>query len=138
MWNAAVRLSKYIKKGQAPIVIHLGDHDPSGIDMSRDIRERLKMFAFQGIEVNRIALNMKQIEEYNPPPNPAKMDDSRYAGYVDIYGENSWELDALNPEVLEELISDTISELLIKELWENSKKVENLEKEDIKIIATNW
>ncbi len=135
MWNAALRLSKYIRKGQSPIVIHLGDHDPSGIDMSRDIKERLEMFAFQGIEVNRIALNMEQIEKYNPPPNPAKMDDTRYIGYVDIYGENSWELDALDPEVLEQLISDTISKLLIKERWENSKKLENIEKEYIKSMT---
>lgn len=61
-----------------------------------------------GLEVNRIALNFDQIERYNPPPNPAKITDSRSDSYIAEYGRSSWELDALDPDVLVSLITSTI------------------------------
>ena len=73
MWAAgAKRITRYIKDGQIPVIIHLGDHDPSGIDMTRDIHERVETFAEKDVGVNRLALNWDQIEIYNPPPNFAK------------------------------------------------------------------
>jgi len=108
VWRAGQRLARYKNDGQDPIVLHLGDHDPSGVDMTRDIEGRLSMFGGWGITVKRIALNMDQIEQYNPPPNPAKITDSRFNGYAIEFGEESWELDALEPQVLVELIRDEI------------------------------
>lgn len=99
------------------LVLHLGDHDPSGIDMSRDIEDRLRLYSSQifeddnispDIEVRRIALNMDQIEEYNPPPNPAKVTDSRADKYIAVHGAESWELDALEPSIIVELIESHI------------------------------
>lgn len=103
MWGAAQRLRRV---DATPVIIHLGDHDPSGIDMSRDIQDRLETFGTEPI-FHRIALNMDQIEEYGPPPNPTKMTDSRANGYVEEFGHECWELDALQPEVIEKLIQDT-------------------------------
>lgn len=105
MYGAAQRLLAYKRRGQKPVIIHLGDHDPSGIDMSRDIQERLHILT-RGcdVEFHRIALNMNQIKQYNPPPNPAKMTDSRFKAYRRKHGESSWELDALEPKLLVELI----------------------------------
>jgi hypothetical protein len=80
--GAAMRLVGYEKNGQDTVVIHLGDHDPSGIDMTRDIQDRLRLFG-SNAEVHRIALTMEQVEQYDPPPNPAKLTDSRAAGYLD-------------------------------------------------------
>lgn len=101
------------------IVFHLGDHDPSGIDMTRDILERLTMFSAPyddhdrpRIRVKRLALNMDQIEEYSPPPNPAKETDSRFAEYQRNYGDESWELDALEPSVIDRLISKNIEKTI--------------------------
>ncbi len=118
MWDAgANRLRAYCNNGQTPIIIHLGDHDPSGIDMSRDIDDRLNMFAGRAIRVRRIALTMAQIDEYKPPPNPAKVTDSRFAGYLEKHGEESWELDALDPETLAQLIREAIEPEVDRELW---------------------
>ena len=93
------------------IVLHLGDHDPSGIDMTRDIADRLTMFGAD-VTIERLALNMPQIEQYTPPPNPAKITDTRASGYMKKYGASSWELDALEPRVLDELISTNIEKYL--------------------------
>ncbi len=90
IWEAAQRIKRRAEAGQNPIVYHLGDHDPSGIDMSRDIKDRLNLFAdglVCEIEVKRIALTMSQIEEFNPPPNPAKSTDARYKEYRRVHGD---------------------------------------------------
>ena len=78
--------------------------------MTRDIQERLELFGAI-VEVERLALNWDQIELYQPPENPAKLTDSRSESYVDKYGESSYELDALEPNVIESLIRDAIHRL---------------------------
>lgn len=98
-------------------ILHLGDHDPSGIDMTRDLQERISMFARQSVELVRVALNMEQIDERKPPPNPAKATDSRFADYVDKFGDESWELDALPPEYLVELITREIESRIDEDQW---------------------
>lgn len=101
MWRAAMRQVNNYENGQETIILHLGDHDPSGIDMSRDIEDRIRLFT-QGefyINVKRIALTMDQILEVEPPPNPAKMTDTRYGKYISEYGDESWELDALEQDI---------------------------------------
>lgn len=103
-YRAGKRFAKHRSLSVTPIVFHLGDHDPSGIDMTRDNGDRLAMFAGDEVEVRRLALNMKQITRYNPPPNPAKETDSRSSGYIEKFGSSSWELDALDPSVIDKLI----------------------------------
>jgi hypothetical protein len=124
MWSASQRLIEYRDAGQTPIIIHLGDHDPSGKDMTRDIDDRLAMFMEEGIEINRIALNMEQVRKYRPPPNPAKITDSRAKGYIAEFGSKSWELDALDPKVLMALVQDTILEYRDERIWKAAVKLE--------------
>ncbi|MBU6429986.1 MAG: hypothetical protein KGR26_13310, partial [Cyanobacteria bacterium REEB65] len=119
-WRAGQRFQGYQMKGQRPIVFHLGDHDPSGIDMTRDNRERLEMFAGVPVAVQRLALNMPQIEELNPPPNPAKLTDVRARDYIERYGESSWELDALSPTYIRDLISSAVGRLRDEKAWETA------------------
>jgi len=106
MWQAAQRFEQH--SYQTRIILHLGDHDPSGIDMTRDIDDRLNETFGGHVTVERIGLTMAQITQYNPPPNPAKVTDSRYRAYVKHYGTQSWELDALSPAVLRQLIVDSV------------------------------
>jgi hypothetical protein len=138
IWSSARRLRHVIQGKQKPLVIHLGDHDPSGIDMSRDIKERLELFAEGRVEVKRIALNMDQIEQYNPPPNPAKTTDSRYESYSEEHGDESWELDALEPHVLTQLIDGTISEIIDEDEWKASEEERDEGRRKLAAIATDW
>jgi hypothetical protein len=108
MWRAAMRLRRYEEAdAQRTTILHLGDHDPSGLDMTRDIEDRMRLFGCAA-RVERIALNWDQIEEHSPPPNPVKLQDSRSDGYVARYGHESWELDALEPRVLRDLITERV------------------------------
>lgn len=172
IWGAAQRHFGYIQNGQRVVVIHLGDHDPSGIDMTRDIRDRLQAFIdrdwlnahasdFPGdsttlaelrmhiaqhagaiygdhLEVRRIALNMDQVEQYGPPPNPAKLTDSRANGYLAEYGHQSWELDALDPAVLDALIEENIHGLIDWDLYESQQQVEAEHRDLLEAASRRW
>lgn len=143
MWAAAQRITYNLSRRnfERAYIIHLGDHDPSGIDMSRDIIDRLTMFSedlSDRIELDRIALNMPQIRQYNPPPNPAKITDSRYGAYVAQHGGKSWELDALDPRVLDELISGAIQEHLDDRLFYQHAAAEQKERDRLLEFARNW
>lgn len=133
-WRAGRRMARYISKGQTPIVFHLGDHDPSGIDMTRDNQERLSLFCGHPVQVIRLALNRPQIDQYNPPPNPAKVTDPRANAYIAKHGDESWELDALRPEVIRDLIKDAVLKLRDEKLWDEALKQEAADKMELQDI----
>ena len=108
-------------------ILYLGDHDPSGLDMVRDVRDRLRGFGCM-VEVEPLALTMEQIEEYDLPPNPSKVSDPRQAWYVEQYGNKSWELDALRPEILRDLVYSRIKDWLDKDKYD---RMRDGEKEDM-------
>jgi hypothetical protein len=86
-------------------ILHLGDHDPSGIDMTRDLTERVSLFTRQSVELCASRLPWTKYKSASPPPNPAKTTDSRFQQYMEQFGDESWELDALPPEYLVNLVS---------------------------------
>jgi hypothetical protein len=128
-------------------VLHLGDHDPSGIDMTRDLERRFWRYSYPiqedkeeppVIEVKRIALNMDQIQQFNPPPNPAKLTDPRAPKYIEEFGtDKSWELDALTPQTIEGLIREGLEEVLDMELFKKRKaKEERIQRTLVKTAKT--
>ena len=138
MWRAAMRFREQRVDDRNCVIIHLGDHDPSGLDMTRDIRDRLNDVFRIDVEVKRIALNMDQVTAHAPPPNPTKLTDSRAEGYIARYGDESWELDALDPATLNELIQDAIREYLDQDLFDERVDQEEDERREIMTISTSW
>ena len=106
MYEASKRIERERGDREATI-IYLGDFDPSGEDMVRDIQDRLTTFE-SIVSVTKLALNRDQIDRYKLPPNPAKMTDSRASAFVAEHGVESFEVDALPPEVLQEMIRESI------------------------------
>lgn len=180
MHDAAQRVRWHIEKGEQVTILHVGDHDPSGLDMSRDIEDRLRTFIgrdwaglhmgtgrwtrgdirrsmeehmlengkdvfknhherFQPWRVKRIALNLDQILQYAPPPNPAKQSDGRFRRYVEETGlDESWELDALEPSVLSGLIQSEIETLRDDSLWADAEYEMETERKTLKGIKNWW
>ena len=136
MYDASRR---FIEAGTADkecVLLYLGDHDPSGLDMVRDVQSRLREFSIpyhleseNVVKVLPIALTMEQVQKYNPPPNPAKLTDSRAKDYVAQFGGVSWEVDALPPDVMIDLVNSTIEQYVD---IEKMNKVKKQEIEDIK------
>lgn len=137
MWRAARRMQIYENRGQTPVIIHLGDHDPSGIDMTRDIIERHQTF-MGGIKVERIALNYDQIKKFDPPPNPTKLTDTRAGGYIDEFGRSSWELDALEPRIIRELIESKVKKYMNPVLLSETMEKEEKYREILEKVRDNW
>lgn len=180
---AARRLFEHIRDGRRVLVLHLGDHDPSGMDMTRDMTDRLQRFIatdwwidemgedpddvpelwmaedaieehltddepasiedlglspYLGFELRRIALNSDQVRQYNPPPNPVKLTDSRSTGYIDRFGRQSWELDALDPATLSALIRSHIEPVVNMELWDAQGELEDSVRRQFAVVADHW
>jgi len=137
MWEAAQRLKRHEKSRHDTVIIHLGDHDPSGLDMTRDIQDRLQLFG-STVNVDRIALTWDQIEQYNPPPNPAKTTDARYASYQEQYGDDSWELDALEPRILSDLIRTAVQSRIDDELWQEALERQQVGRDQLSRVSSHW
>jgi hypothetical protein len=120
-------------------IIHLGYHDPSGIDMTRDLRERIRLFGSSNdVSLTRIALTMNQINEQKPPPNPAKTTDSRFMEYRRRYGSESWELDALQPQYLASLVEREAKKHIDNDAWQERITETNQIKERIEKVAREF
>ena len=142
MYNGYQRFAEAQDKGKYIHLFYFGDHDPSGIDMVNDIQKRLGLFLYGDIDdrfeqVTRVALTMDQITKYNPPENPAKTTDSRYQKYAEKYGESSWELDALEPDVLSKLAKDSILTYCDMEIFKSVVGIENEHKELMQKVIDN-
>jgi len=112
------------------VILYLGDHDPSGKNMITDIRNRLEQFQCD-VTVRDVTLTMEQIKQYNLPPNPAKKSDPRSDEYIKKHGNLSWELDALTPEVLNQLVSSNIEEFLDMDEYQRIINQEEEEKMEL-------
>jgi len=144
-WQAAQRIGGYFDDGAERVVIlHLGDHDPEGIDMSRDIEDRFRTFLDgdgydpDDLEIRRIALNMDQVRLYSPPPNSAKQTSSRFEGYVAKYGRESWELDALDPPTIDALIRAEVEAERDENAWTAAVENERIGRELLQKTLDRW
>lgn len=142
MKESAERIRAAVRSGvnrPHPIVLYIGDHDPSGLDMPRDIKARLLEFECPDyIDVRPVALTMAQIEEHNPPPNPVKLKDVRSEAYVSQFGHESWEADALPPPVLDLTVRQTINAYLDKDAMTKAIANEYKVKAKIKAFAASF
>lgn len=127
MFEASKRFMANEEAGRKTVLFYLGDHDPSGEDMVKDIAKRLHLFGSE-VEVRKLALTMTQVRRYNPPPNPTKSSDSRAKKYCEKHGNHSWEVDALPPEVMHSIIRKEFEDVLDADLMDKVKVEEERDK----------
>jgi hypothetical protein len=144
-------------------ILYLGDLDPSGEDMVRDIDERLDEYINRGdmvddlsvefgnddeiermnnrreidLTVEKLALTMPQVKKYDPPPNPAKLSDSRAAKFVKKHGYSSWEVDALPPNVLRMVIEGRLNQLIDRDTMQVVLDREEQDKNKLRAALQN-
>lgn len=191
MYRSYKRILEHINNDQPVKILYFGDHDPSGLDMIRDIQERISFMLYEGVELNGpkegywswvnsdenyvrpdefrywlddmgeewydkqqkaerdfyqlywihtmfkvipIGLTMEQIKQYNPPPNPAKVTDPRAGNYVRQFGQVSWEVDALKPDVMVNIVENNVRKYLDFDEFKAVISQENSDKAKIKAI----
>jgi len=186
--------SKILEEGKKVVVLYFGDHDPSGLDMVRDIRDRLEFMMSTGanayyfrkkwdqmyedgevedaevdliskhddlrdkdreayrnkekgkegnfshlitaivrefFEVRQIGLTREQVRKFNLPPNPAKITDPRAKKYIAKYGSISWEVDALRPMDIKDIITSSLEDLIDWDILANIKEREQEDKMEL-------
>jgi hypothetical protein len=138
LYETSKRLGAAFADMKSLHIIYLGDHDPSGIDMSRDVKERLELFTGHEINLHRVALNMEQVTKYQPPENPAKVTDSRAAGYIERFGHSSWELDALEPSLLASLVEEKVHELRTYSQYIRQYQRQQIWKQELSELAERY
>jgi len=139
MWRLGRKLKDLRRQfGKRIVVLYLGDHDPSGLDMDRDVAERLSLFSEGSVDFRRLALRWEQIEELKPPENPAKLTDSRAKDYVVNYGNSSWELDAVEPRELDRLVTEAVESFMVKEEYAAKVEEENMSRIQMQTFADKY
>jgi hypothetical protein len=139
MWEAAKRFREYVWHGQTPLILHLGDHDYTGVDCSRFLQQRMELLIGSEVQLKRLALNADQIKHYELPPQPGKQSDPRFTGYVERHRTTQvWELDALAPNVIVKIIEDGIR----KEMHEGARQPYLAQAADgrevLQAVSDNW
>lgn len=130
-------LGRLARQGKRIVVLYLGDHDPSGLDMTRDVSKRLGMFAETCISVERLALNYDQVERLKPPPNTTKETDTRAAAYMAEYGA-SWELDAVEPSALARIVTEAVLKYRDADKWQKAVMAEKRMKAELQELADSY
>jgi hypothetical protein len=123
-------MSRYITSrpgGRHSIVLYYGDFDPSGVDIERDLTERLEKYGAKDFEVHRVALTVDQIRQYDLPPMPVKRSDARADGFLAEHGDRAVELDALDPNLLQSTVEQSIRHQIDAAKWNAKiKKINGL------------
>ncbi len=134
--EAVRRFEKNRGEADKVVVLYLGDHDPSGLDMTRDLQTRFNAYSSANrfdVRIRRIALTFDQVQQYNLIPNPTKIEDSRSGGYIAQYGNECWELDALDPNTLVGLVRDEVdAQITDRDAWEELKAQDERERDEIR------
>jgi hypothetical protein len=113
-------------------IYYLGDHDPSGVDIPRNVEARLREFAPDAdITFERLAVRPEQIEDLELPTRPTKKTDTRAKSFD---GE-SVEVDAIDPDDLRDLVRGAIDWHIDSNMLTVTKAAEESEREILKRIA---
>jgi len=107
--------------------VHLGDYDPSGVDISRELKSRFEKLGITSY-FERLALTKDQIIQFNLPPMPLKESDPRTKKFQQEHGDFAVELDALPSRILRVIVAQGITKYLNLEAFEEDQKLEREEK----------
>jgi hypothetical protein len=121
-------------------LLYVGDHDPSGRAMSDvDIPERLARYGGEA-ELVRLAVTPEQIAAHALETFPAhdKAKDARYPWFLDAHGERCCELDALDPNILRDIVKAAIVARIDRERWERAQMVQDVEAASVHEFLTTW
>jgi len=121
------KMDDYEKKHK---ILYLGDFDPTGLDIERSLLERIRNETDWDIDSERIGLTFDQAKDL--PPNPTKKADTRTSFYRNKYGDKCWELDALEPDVLIELVKKNIRKHIDSVKWNEVKHQEQATRQQLK------
>ena len=125
--------------GRPLILLYVGDYDPSGLYMSEnDIPQRLEQYGGDHVEVKRVALTRGQLDGLPSFPASDKKKDPRHDWFVRNNGRRCWELDALDPNDLREIVEEAIKDEIEPIAWKRCAVIEKAEQESLRTVLDSW
>jgi hypothetical protein len=125
--------------GRDLIVLYVGDYDPSGMCMSEhDLPKRFEKYDGDHIELKRIALRREHLDSLPSFPATDKKKDKRYTWFVRNFGDQCWELDALDPNDLRDLVDEAIKSEIEPVAWHRCTVLEEAETESMRTVLDSW
>ncbi len=108
------------------LLLVLGDLDPEGVNIGESLLQSIREdFGIENAEAVRVGLNPKHIERFNIYNNTeAKKKSARYKGFVKRFGKKVYELEALSPEQLQTILSETIDSVIDVEAFNTELEAE--------------
>jgi hypothetical protein len=155
-WTEVHDIAQGCRADPRPVTaFYVGDYDPSGMHMSEvDLPNRL---AEMGVEVTirRLAIHAEDAKRRQLPSfsahtkkfsartkeenTPQKQKgDPRYAWFLREYGEPCWELDALSPAVLRNVVEAAIFGCIDQDAWQRCAVTERAEQRSLRHVLGNW
>lgn len=125
LYEVSERLLDADERTENVLLLYFGDFDPSGADIERSVGDSLEGDFDVDFEIERVAITMDQIQQYNIPPAPAKTTDSRYEKFVADTGV-AWqiELDAIEPKQLQDIIEDAVEQRFDQDIFDTERYAE--------------
>jgi len=121
--------------GKPAHIYYFGDHDPSGWWIKRNLEPQLRGFGADA-RVTQVGVSPEQVAAWGLPTRHAKTSDSRCKGFIAHFGSDSCtEVDAIAPNILQDLIRECISEHVERDAWAKAQRAEELERETFATIA---
>src|SRR5262249_52665997 len=125
--------------GRELVVLYVGDYDPSGLCMSEvDLPKRFKEYGGDHIALKRIALTGDHVLDLTSFPASDKQKDPRFKWFTGRYGNQCWELDAMDPNDLRSCVEKHIKELIEPVAWERCETVFKQERASIFHVVNRW
>jgi hypothetical protein len=121
-------------------VFYVGDWDPSGLYMNEvDLPRRLERYT-GNVQLIRVALTAEDVGDPALPTFSAeeKEKDPRYRWFVQHYGHQCWELDALNPATLRARLEAAIHSVIDWSAWRRCAATEQQERQSIRDFIGRW
>lgn len=96
------------------IILIVSDFDPEGNEIAHSLARSIRDdFGIQSVEAFKVAVTREQIDKYKLPPGAkAKKGSSRYARFIREHGDDVYELEALPPTVLQDLVRESINSVM--------------------------
>jgi len=96
------------------VLLMLSDFDPDEEEIAQSFARSMRDdFGIRKIHPVKVALTAEQVQKFDLPPIlKAKKKSSNYSKFSQKHGDNVFELEAVSPETLQELLTDAIDSVI--------------------------
>ncbi len=134
----AFDIAQGLNRVQKPVTIYYyGDHDPSGRNLEDDVRDGLTEYCRRPFRWKRLGFNPEHFAAYNARPLAPKKKDSRTAKFIERWGRDCAEVEAVPAPELRRMLREAIESHIPAGEWARLQRVEAIERQQCRDYIDN-